>query len=417
MKTFEECEKYIYDLSMFGIKLGLEQTQELFDSVLKDYDYSLKYIHLAGTNGKGSTGAMLSATLSGVGFKVGLYTSPHLKKINERFKINDEEISDKNFVEIVNIIFPYIEKMKKAGHCPTYFEVVTVLAALHFYKEKVDFVIWETGMGGRFDATNIITPICSIITGISLDHQSYLGNTIEKIAYEKAGIIKKNISIFCADMHKDALVVIKKEAFAKCADLKLANSYELTNEEIIIEDNSYYQKFSINGFDIKLSLNGKYQLLNAKLVFMVLEKLSKDYNFSLKKALLNLSKVAWKGRFQILENGDVIDGAHNIEAMQLLVKSLKEYFPSKKFTVVFANYADKDTADILKEVAQIAKNFIFTSINNTRTSCTPQELVDLLKKVSNVPAQIANSIDDIQDFNYKENFLWTGSLYLVGEIC
>lgn len=404
---------------MFNIKLGLSQISELLN-LLENPQNDLKFIHLAGTNGKGSTGAMLTATLQSVGFKVGMYSSPHLISINERFTINNQQISEENLINIVAELKIAIDSMHKKNVFPTFFEVTTAIAILYFYQQKTDFVVLETGMGGRFDATNIVNPICSIITSIALDHSEYLGDTVEKIAYEKAGIIKEKTPIFTADLQEKTFNVIKDQALLRKSKIKKVSiEYDISKTEIIKENKKYSQRFSIKDTPITLSLNGTMQLENTKLVFMVLEYLAVKYDFNFNQALLGLNNVKWQGRFQILTNGNVIDGAHNVESAKSLIQSLNEYFPNEKFLFFFANFADKKTKDILNILSDKADTFIFFTLSTKhRKSATPKDLQKILKNIdSNKNSIIATSLEDaLKKCKYKNRKVFTGSLYLAGEI-
>ncbi len=414
MKSFKEAEDYIYDLTMFGIKLGLEQIKKLLNR-LDNPHQNLKFIHLAGTNGKGSTAAILSAALQNCDFNIGFYSSPHLISIKERFRYNNDLISDNDFVQILNEMKPVIEQMKSEGHCPTFFEITTAMSFLYFKKMNVDFVILETGMGGRFDATNVVNSICSIITSISIDHKDYLGDTIAKIAYEKAGIIKDNSIVFTGEVPKEAMRVIEEESHLRNSQLISIENCEVRNWRIV-NDNPKYQSFYINDTLINLSLNGKYQIKNAKLAFTVLKHLSEEYNFSFDKAIAGFAKVSWNGRFQIIDRF-IIDGAHNPEAAKLLVSSLNDYFPNEKFNIIFANFADKDTNKILEILAPIANKIIFTSLKSIREDINSKEFAENAEQKYKIKTEYASNINDAFQFiSQTEKTLFTGSLYLAGEV-
>jgi len=417
--NYKQSLKYIEDLEMFNIKLGLTQISELL-KLLDNPQNKLNFIHLAGTNGKGSTGAMFLASLREAGFNVAMYSSPHLNSIRERFTINNELISKNKFSDIVTTLKPLIEKMHENNLFPTYFEVATTIAMTYFCQENVDFVILETGMGGRFDATNIVTPICSVITSIGLDHCEYLGDSIEKIAFEKAGIIKDNIPVFTSNLNKKSYSVIQQQAILHKSQIKKINEeYDVDNKKIINKKNNYYQDFSIKNLKIQLSLNGEMQIENAKLAFMVLEFLSEKYNFDLQLSLNGLKKVNWQGRFQILSNGNIIDGAHNQEGIDLLIKSLDIYFPNEKFTFFFANFADKNTENLLKTLIKKAEAFIFFPLQTKhRKSSTPEDLKKIVKN-NNININCISELSLKAGVNhYKSNkrIVFTGSLYLAGEV-
>lgn len=390
---FCEAENYFYSLQPFGIKLGLERVTRLFE-LLGNPHRKLNFIHLAGSNGKGSTGAMLAAGLKAAGLKTGFYTSPHLVYIRERFRIDGSAISEELFASITETIKPYIEEMRNSpSGPPTFFEALTALAVLYFSEEKADTIVWETGMGGRFDATNIVDPLCSVITGISLEHCSYLGDSIEKIAFEKAGIIKGNRPVFCGQLHPSCREVIEKKAT------------EVSAPAFFID----------KPFDGEVSLYGFFQKYNASLAASVLEYLSRKMDFDLKKALAAFSHVRWPGRMQFLPDGTLIDGAHNPESSEVLASFIKERFPGGKFTVIFGNFADKDTLAVLKFLEPVASSFIFVPIKGERKSRQPSELLQMLSSFSKLDACAAESLEEALSISKGKRILISGSLYLAGE--
>lgn len=379
-------ESFFSELEMFGIKLGLEQTRELF-KLIGNPDRKLRFIHIAGTNGKGSVSAMLSYAMSAVGFKTGLYTSPHLVSVRERFRINGKAISEKDLVELIEEIKPAIATMKAAGASPTYFEITTALAAAYFAKNQVDFVIWETGLGGRFDATNFVTPEVSVITSIGLDHTYYLGPTLADIAFEKAGIIKEKIPVFCGPLPQEAEQVIRGKA------AKLGSGLHLTG-----------------------NISGSFKVRNQALATDVLHYLAERFSFSETQAVAGMQKVRWPGRFQITGDGSIIDGAHNPQAAESLVCLLKSTFPNEKFTVLFGAFADKDAGNTLKMLAPVAEEFIFAQVTTTRKTCSPDQLEKTVREFSDVPIRKVDTAKAGLKLPRQARLLITGSLYLVGEV-
>jgi dihydrofolate synthase/folylpolyglutamate synthase len=274
-------------------------------------------------------------------------------------------------------------------------------------------------MGGRLDATNAVEPLCSVITGISLEHQQYLGDTIEKIAAEKAGIIKNGKPVFCAPMDKAAEKIISETAAEKKSPVHIADS-KLNNISIKRNGLKFVQSFNIENFKIDLSMPGEAQRKNFKLAFAVLRYLSETCKFDLKTALTGLSAVKWPARFQQVPDGSIIDGAHNPEGAEYLVKFIEEYFPGKKFSVVFGNFADKATEDILGILKKTACEFIFVPLagGGKRKCQSGEELAAILSKISDLPCTSAPSLDDV--FNGKielrSDKIFAGSLYLAGEV-
>ncbi|MEK6869330.1 MAG: folylpolyglutamate synthase/dihydrofolate synthase family protein, partial [Nanoarchaeota archaeon] len=273
----------LYSLDVPKWTLGLDRIESLLKK-LGNPEKKLRCIHVAGTNGKGSVCAMISSILTGAGYKVGLYTSPHLKKFNERIRINNKLISDKDIVK-------YYLKIKKYVTNQSFFEITTAMAFLYFADKKVDFAVLEVGLGGRLDATNVVTPLVSIITNIGLEHTKYLGNTIKKVAYEKAGIIKNNVPVVTA-AEGIALAAIKKISNERNSRLYIAN-----------KKNANY----------RIGLKGEFQKLNAAMAIKAIGILKNNYGVKIKKSNVKkgLLNAKWPGRFQFLEKNILVDCAHN----------------------------------------------------------------------------------------------------------
>ncbi len=345
----------------------------------------LKYIHIAGTNGKGSVSCMLSNALIAEGLKTGLYTSPHLESFNERIKINGKNIPDNELIDVTETVKSTSEKLNLNL---SYFEKITAGAFLYFSKKKCDIVVLEAGLGGRLDATNIITPKISVITKISLDHTEVLGKTISKIAYEKCGIIKPNIPVITTKHQPtDALEVIK-------------NVSKKNNSKLILGDT-----FSV--FD--LSLKGEYQKENAELSYLALKEL-KISDDSIKYSLKNSF---WPARFEFIKPNLLLDGGHNPDGILSLLISLKELNKPVKF--VIAMMQDKNYKESAKLIREFGGDVIVTNIDNPR--CLP---ADILGKEFVAHVIINNPISAIQyALNSAKNdeiVCALGSLYFVGEV-
>jgi dihydrofolate synthase/folylpolyglutamate synthase len=416
MQNYQYAVKYLSDLEIFGIKLGLEQVSELFRRIGKPHE-KLRFLHVAGTNGKGSTCAMLSNCLTAAGFKVGFYSSPHLVSVRERFRINGVAISEGKLLELILKIKPHIEEMKAAGRCPTFFEATTAIAAMYFAESGTDFVVWETGMGGRFDATNIVTPVASVITGIGIDHVAYLGGSESEIAFEKAGIIKKGIPVFCARVSAAAEDVIRKKSEEGDSPLNFPDcNYAVLEKPYLKDGRPGSQKVRFETIEIEMSLHGNIQLENASLVIEILKYLSEKFNFDLNKAATGFSMTQWPARFQILKDGSILDGAHNPQAVKNLLLSANEYFPGEKYSVIFGCLADKDSESVLSLLDKHAEEFIFVPIKGSRKSMSPEELEKVCSKVSQKPIHKSGSVKEALSCPHKKRFLITGSLYLAGQV-
>ncbi len=414
--TFEKALSLLDRRDFFGIRLGLDRTFRLMGS-LGNPQNGINFIHIAGSNGKGSTGSFMASSLKEAGFKTGFYTSPHLVSVRERFRINGTAISREAFARIMEKILPALEKMDQENDGPTYFELATAIAIMFFKEEKVDFAVWETGLGGRLDATNIVDPVCSVITGISLEHTDRLGKTIELIALEKAGIIKKGKPVFCgAGMDDNAKRVFSEKCSEMQCDLSFADSsFKIEN---LAPDSSGCYSFNIGGDFLKLSLAGYFQVKNALLAYSVLKFLSEKYEFKLSCALKGFSSAKWPGRLQKLPGGGIMDGAHNPEGIENMVAFVKKFYPGERFTVFFGNLADKDTAECLRMLSEIASEFIFVPVEASRTSRTPEELERMLSEIApGIPCKkYPSPLDAVNATRKTSKLLITGSLYMLGEI-
>lgn len=401
----------LYSLEKFGIKLGLEKSYKLCE-YLGNPQNKFKSIHVAGTNGKGSTCSFLSSILQENGSKVGLYTSPHFVRFNERIRINGAEISDSYIESFINEIWEYIEVIK-----PTFFEVTTVLAFKYFADSQVDFAVIETGLGGKYDSTNVIMPIASVITSISLDHTQYLGNTIAEIASEKAGIIKEKIPVFIGNLCFDAQHKIENEA-----NNKLASVYRL-NEYLQASGNKYYILDSNCKLPINPGLNGEYQYYNASLAALISTKLLKIEPTIINNGLNNVViNTAISGRFEYFhQNPDVIfDSAHNVEGIATFVKSfekIEKQYDSK--ILIFGVMKDKTYTEMLNILENHFDKILFADISYDR-AMNKSDLIkiynDQLKFFITDDASI--EIENfVNDGNNKTNVMvFVGSMYVLGEI-
>lgn len=406
-------------LELFGIKLGLAQTTRLFQ-LLGNPQNGLKFIHVAGSNGKGSVCAMIECALRHLGYRTGFYSSPHLVSVCERIRINGIPVSAQLFESYNARLQEAVELMAKEGAKVTYFEAMTALAAMIFIDANVDFVIWETGMGGRLDSTNIVTPLASVITGISLEHTAYLGNTIAKIASEKAGIIKPSVPVFTSPvLHPDALDVIHARAIELHAPHVIAAMPEEPTSVVLSSDrSSVTQKFHVGNHDVTLPLAGPHQRINASVAISVLAHLADLYGFNVQHAVQSLQYTDWPGRFQLYPQfGLIMDSAHNPEGIAALASTLSEVFPGQKFRVFFGAFSDKDSAGGLALLAPFAESFVFLSPDTARASWTPAQLTDQLRSAGiNIPACTA-SIEEATSMLIPERpTLLCGSLHLCGDV-
>lgn len=360
--TIEKTLEELYGLSVFGIKLGLQNMEEILKR-LDNPHTKYKIIHIAGTNGKGSTASMTEAVLIEAGYKVGKYTSPHITRFNERIVLNKEEISDKD------IVF-YYNKVKEVSKDiqATFFEVTTAIMFLYFAQKRIDYLVLEVGLGGRYDATNVVLPELSLITSISMDHVNILGNSLYEIAREKAGIIKKGKPVFVIDTKED----IKKAVFEECDSPHFVK--EKYNFSTSLDKKNLLTIANINNETYEIPLFGKFQADNFLLVYAAMEYLgiSKDI---IKKSL---PKVKWPGRFEIINRNPLIilDGAHNEDSSEKLVESLKELENKEDICFLTSILEDKDIGKILKNFKKVSENIIYTSLIDFHRGLSAKELFD-----------------------------------------
>ena len=358
-KTEKECIDFIHSLSKFGKKAGLSNTNLILERLGNPHK-KLKFIHVAGTNGKGSTSNMINNILISHKYKVGYYTSPYIEIFNERICINNRLISSDELVEYTNRVADVL-----GGITPIEFEFITAMAMLYFYEKECDVVVLEVGLGGRFDATNVIdTPLCNVITPISLDHTAVLGEEIEEIAFEKAGTIKQNsIVVIAPDMDKACVAVISN----KCAE----TSSKLIIPQKNAEDICYgkkYTRFTYDGLNIELSLKGKYQVNNAITAIEASKVLSPILGITDEDIKNGLKNSTWKCRFEIFDTAPtvVLDGAHNSHGIKALMESIDLYFKSKNKIFVFSMLNEKDYKKSIEQILGRSDYIIATSVPSLR---------------------------------------------------
>lgn len=412
IQTFKEAENYLLAHVPQGVKKrfpaqkGLERQKYLL-SLLDNPQEKLKVIHVAGTSGKGSTCYLINIILKSLGFKIGLHLSPHLLDLRERVQINNNLIEKEKFVSYLNQIIPAVEKVKltKLGS-PTFFEIVVALAFYTFYKEKVDYAVMETGMGGLFDGTNTVENPAkvAILTKIGLDHTNILGKTIKSIARQKAGIIGKSNLVLSIEQRKDARKVIEKVAKNKKARLIWAG-----------------------GIEIKLGLLGEYQKENAALALEAVKRLSKRDHFKLdnQKVLKSLENAHFPGRFDVIEKNNqtiVLDGAHNPQKMASFIKSLKKQYQGQKFNFLIAFKKDKNYQGMLRYIVKAANKIIITKFiiiqDMAIKSEDPKEIVEALKSLGFKNFSVEKDYQKAfkKFLNLPGKLVVTGSLYLLSKV-
>lgn len=426
--TYEDFKKHIKQRKNFGVKPGLSRIFKLLN-LLNNPQKNLKFIHVAGTNGKGSVCNMLASILEKSNYKTGLFTSPSVISFRERFKINGKMISKKDTVSLFEKIKPHLDFLDSQNEYITEFELETAMAFLYFAKQNCDVVVLEVGLGGKYDATNVIScPLVSVITSISFDHMNFLGNTLEKIATEKAGIIKQNGTVVLYPQEFPIISeVIKKTAtqknnlFVNVADF-MSKIRGLKSE---LFSNSFY--FDNEKYDLNLS--GKFQIKNALVVLLTVERLKKlNFNISKNAVKETFKNIKIPARFEKLSTDPLIilDGAHNFDGIKKLKENLKNSFDPQKTIAVVGMLKDKEYEKSILELIPCFKKIILTSIENPR-SLQIKDIKFLAQTNSEkiVPAENVDYALEIlkNELNsnfqkYKENLsvIICGSLYLAAEI-
>ena len=445
VKTIDEALDLIYSFVDYSMTHAKDISNDVFtlDSIrnltekLSNPQNAYPVIHVAGTKGKGSVCAMLAAALQNAGLKTGLYTSPHLIRFNERIMVDETMISDEEIIDLTNRI---ASKIEGEEHVST-FEFTTAMAFEYFREKNVDIAVIETGLGGRLDATNIVQPVLTIITSISMDHVNFLGDTIEKIAAEKAGIIKSNVPVICGcQPYPEALEVIRETAAKKNSPwVNVSERYHFLNqrnydapdsiiiwrvEEQKLMENRF-QNFEHNVWQpviIPLSLIGNHQIENAASVYAALSKLKASIkNLDLKMAYEGVGKAFWPCRFEILNKSKtlVVDGAHNFDSIRKLTSVLDRYYGTKKIVCIFGASEDKALQTMICELAPHVDQFIMTRSIHPRAADP-----DLLAKIASSIGResiIACTLEEAYSF-YKSDqnvdtcYIATGSLFVAGGI-
>lgn len=385
--NYQECLEYIHGVSWTFCKPGLERINELCER-LGHPERGLRFVHVAGTNGKGSFSSMLASVLKAEEYKVGLYTSPYIRIFNERMQINGENISNEELIQLTERVRPIAEEMTDK---PTEFELITAIAFEYFYKNKCDVVVLEAGMGGRLDSTNIIeNSLLSVITGIALDHTAFLGDTVEKIAAEKAGIIKSGCPVLFGGTDLEARAVIEARAAEQGADFYTTDYARISNLSMTLDGSSF--DFGEHK-DIQISLLGTYQPRNAASVLTAVDILrSNGFNISEKAVAEGLKSAKWPARFEVLSKTPLIifDGAHNPQGIAAAVESIRLYFGEKKVYLLTGVLRDKDYTAIARDLATVASK-AFTLTPDSPRALSAEEYAEVLNKAG-IEAQPNESI-------------------------
>lgn len=410
--SYESSLKYLYGLEKFGMVFGLGNVRRLLESI-GDPHRPLRTVHIAGTNGKGSAARMISCILKEAGFRVGKYTSPHLVSFTERITVDEEEIGEEDVASLTD----YIRTRADAG-CPggfyTFFDFTTALAFEYFKRKKVDIAVIETGLGGRLDSTNVITPLASVITNVAFDHMGELGATLGKIAAEKAGIIKKGVPVVTGAAGR-ALGVIKKKS------AELASPLFVLGKDFFFEktgDNRLsYRGIMENFSDVPVNLNGDHQLANASLALCVIEILSRK-GFIVRESDVcgALKYVTWQGRLEMVRERPLVflDGAHNVSGIRAIAQFLMSRYRDRRKVLVFGVMKDKEYGRMLEELGSCVDMAILTRPVTDR-ALAPEAMKGCTRNTI-VVKDTKSALEEARRLTgEKDLILVTGSFYTIGE--
>ncbi len=435
-RTYDQALRYLFDKTDYEKEQKLRYNVTVFDldrmnKILKGLGNphkKTKAIHIAGTKGKGSTAAMLAKMVEANGYKVGLYTSPHVTSLHERIVINSEMITKKEMLGLMNRIQPVIEKLSKKEDGPTFFEIMTALAFLHFSENEVDLSIIETGLGGRLDSTNVINPELVGITSISIDHQNLLGETLDHIAVEKAGVIKKGIPVVTVPQEPNAMQILKKQALAQKApfsvtgkDIDFSYRFESSREHgphtriCLTTPSSRFEH-------LRVPLPGEHQAINCGLALAMLDELKhKGYSIDDSKAISGLSEVHLSGRMEMVARDPrvLVDAAHNAASIRALIQAIGQHVPYDSLIIIFACNSDKDVRGMLTQLQYGADKVIFTRSNSPK-AVFPTDLAEMYTEICGKMCQTTMSLKEAvrvasNAITREDLICVTGSFYLVGQ--
>lgn len=432
--AYAKALHFLAERTKFGINLGLQRIEKLLALLGNPHRQGApKYIHVGGTNGKGSVSIMLAEILQACGYKTGLFTSPHLHSYRERFRLNGQPLSKAELVRQLAIIQPLLDQMAAAGEeAPTEFEISTALALHYFTEQQADWAVIEVGMGGEIDSTNVIQPELAVITNVAMDHMAYLGETVAEIAAVKAGIIKPGVPTLTASQDQAALAVLQKRAAVKDTSLEqLGRDFAYLPRKVAESGQIFdWQKLAVNNSDgnnlvyadLSIQLLGEHQLANASLAVAAAAKLD------LPEAAVRqgLAAARWPGRLEIVNRQPltVLDGAHNVAGMQALSAALQQYWPGRPIVAVLGMLADKERAEALRLLLPLVSRAVITKVPSPRAGDW-QALAEICQEFA-VPCQLVESVPQAvaagrqilqsDELNGEEPlFLVTGSLYMLAE--
>ncbi len=411
-KDISTAINWIESVKRFGDKLDLTR-MELACVILGNPQNNLNVIHIAGTNGKGSTVSYLKHILLEQGYSVGTFTSPYIVRFNERITHNYNDISDSELLKYINRIYRlHNEVLEQFNEVITFFEIITLISFLYFKDLKLDYVIYEVGLGGRLDATNIVKPIIGAITSISFDHMSVLGNTLEEIALEKLGIVKDKMPLVTAINQQELIPVFKDFCKSKNAELTIVNRNEVTDVKYGSRTN-----FKYKGEQYQIAMLGNHQVYNASLAIEILHQLQlrNQIHIDLANLKTGLLNTYWPGRMELFGNV-VLDGAHNIGGMKALKESVQSLFTGKYIKVLFTSMADKEYFDNIQVIETFANEIHFTQFDYPR--CETAENLYNVSSFKNryLHKDALKALSELRKLKNNEVLIITGSLYFISYI-
>jgi len=428
-QRFQAAEDYVLSfadyerLSRSAVVFDLARVEALLERLGRPH-MAAKSVHIAGTKGKGSTSAMIASMLTASGYRTGLYTSPHLLTIRERIQVDGKPIPEGDFVEVVDRLKPEIEAVNRldiSGELTT-FEILTAMAFVHFRDSAVDFQVMETGLGGRLDATNVVEPEVCVITSISLDHTEVLGDTIARIAAEKAGIIKPCSTVVCAPQVPEAAAAIEEACLEKGASLiKAGDAASWGNVSLSQSGQSFHLKGIRNSYDLDIPLFGEYQLENAALAVAALEVMvDQGASIAVEGMATGLARVYWPGRLQVLQHNPlfIVDGAHNAYSAMKLGEALRQYFVFDEAILIVGTSQDKNVAGIVAELSRFSDSVVVTRSQHPRATETSLLEAEFSKcgttpqVAEDTPAAVRLALDSARP---GDLICATGSLFVVSE--
>jgi dihydrofolate synthase/folylpolyglutamate synthase len=435
-RTYKQALTYLFDRTDYERHLKLRYNVSTFDlsrmrkllSELGEPHKKIETAHIAGTKGKGSTATMLAKMLEANGYKVGLYTSPHLVSLHERISVNSQMVSQIDMLHLINRAHSAVEKIAQKGEAPTFFEIMTALAFMHFADKNVDIAVIETGLGGRLDSTNVIKPKVVGITNISIDHREQLGSTIDSIAVEKAGIFKRGVPAVSVQQVPEAMKALTRHANAIKAPLSVTGkdidfSYRFEFSREHGPHNTICVTTPTSTFEhLRVPFPGEHQAINCGLALAMLDKLkTSGYKIDNEKAINGLHEVCLPGRMEIIHDDPriIVDAAHNATSIRALMHAIGQHVPYDSMVVIFGCNSDKDVSGMLQELQFGADKSIFTRSNSPR-AMYPPDLMDMYTEICGKMCQSTMTLKEAlriagSAVGREDLICITGSFYLVGE--